>query len=60
MGLIEDKLRRDLALRGMRANTIATYVRCCRRFVAHFRRSPLHMSASDVRIYLEHLREVEH
>lgn len=60
MGLIEDKLRRDLALRGMRPNTIATYVRCCRRFVAHFRRSPLHMSASDVRIYLEHLREVEH
>lgn len=60
MGLIEDKLRRDLALRGLRPNTIEKYVCCCRRFVAHFRRSPLHMSASDVRIYLEHLREVEH
>lgn len=60
MGLIQDRPRRDLALRGMRPNTIAAYVRCCRRFVAHFRRSPLHMSASDARIYLEHLREVEH
>jgi site-specific recombinase XerD len=60
MGIIEDKLRRDLALRGMRPNTIETYARCCRRFVAHFRRSPLHMSSTDVRIYLEHLRVVEH
>lgn len=60
MGLIEDKLRRDLALRGMRPATIATYVRCCRRFVTHFGHSPVYLSASDARLYLEHLREKEH
>ena len=54
MGLIEDKLRRDLALRGMRPATIATYVRCCRRFVTHFGHSPVYLSASDARLYLEH------
>ena len=60
MGIIEDKMRRDLELRGMRPNTITTYLRCCRAFVAHYRRSPLELSVADVRAYLEHLRVKEH
>ena len=60
MGIIEDKMRRDLELRGMRPNTITTYLRCCRAFVAHYRRSPLELTVADVRAYLEHLRVKEH
>jgi integrase/recombinase XerD len=59
MGIFEDKLRRDLALRGMSTNTIETYVRCCRRFCVYHRRTPIELSAADVRTYLEHLRVVE-
>ena len=59
MGIIEDKMRRDLELRGMRPNTITTYLRCCRAFVAHYRRSPLELTVADVRAYLEHLRVTE-
>ena len=60
MGILEEKFRRDLELRGMRPNTVKTYARCCRRFVAHFMRSPLDLSVADVRAYLEHLRVREH
>jgi len=56
MGILEDKYRRDLGLRGLRPNTIDIYARCCRRFAAHFKRSPLDLSVADVRAYLEHLR----
>jgi integrase/recombinase XerD len=56
MDTIEEKLCRDLALRGMRPNTITTYARCCRRFAAHFGRSALELTIADVRAYLEHLR----
>lgn len=60
MDTIEEKMRRDLGLRGMRPSTIETYVRCCRRFTEHFGRSPLELTVADVRSYLEHLRTVEH
>ena len=59
MGVIENKMRSDLGLRGMRPNTVKTYVRCCRRFVKHYGRSPLDLTSSDVRAYLEHLRLTE-
>ena len=51
MDTIEEKLCRDLALRGMRPNTIITYARCCRRFAAHSGRSALELTAADVRAY---------
>lgn len=60
MGILEEKFRRDLGLRGLRPNTIDTYARCCRRFAAYFKRSPLDLSVADVRAYLEHLRVREH
>lgn len=56
MDPIEEKLRRDLALRGARPNTIETYARCCRQFAQHFGRSPLELTCADVRAYLEDLR----
>jgi integrase/recombinase XerD len=59
MDTIEEKMRRDLGLRGSRPNTIETYVRCCRRLSKHFGRSPIELSTADVRAYLEHLRTAE-
>jgi len=44
----------------MRPATITTYLRCCRAFVAHYGRSPLELTAADVRAYLEHQRVTEH
>ena len=59
MGILEDRSRRELGVRGLRPNTIDIYARWCRRFTAHFERSPLDLSIADVRPYLEHLRVAE-
>ena len=59
MGIIEEKMRRDLEARGMRPNTVTTYLRCCRGFVKHYGHSPMELRAADVRAYLEHLRVSE-
>jgi integrase len=48
-------MREDLALRGMSAGTIVTYVGCARRFAEHFGRSPSRMGAAEVREFLLHL-----
>jgi site-specific recombinase XerD len=45
----------DLVLRGMAPNTIASYVRCVRRFAEHFGRSPRTMGAAEIRAFLLHL-----
>jgi integrase/recombinase XerD len=50
-----DKMREDLELRGLRPNTIATYIRCVRRFVEHFALPPARLGAAEVRRYLLHL-----
>jgi integrase/recombinase XerD len=58
MRRLRDKMREDLALRGMRPNTIETYVRCARRFAEHFGRSPCAMGAKEIRTFLLHLIDV--
>ncbi len=55
MQRLRDKMREDLALRGMSAGTIVTYVGCARRFAEHFGRSPSRMGAAEVREFLLHL-----
>lgn len=52
---LRDKMREDLELRGMSANTITTYVRCARCFAEHFGRSPCVLGAPEVRAFLVHL-----
>jgi integrase len=49
---LRDTMREDLALRGMSANTIESYVRCARRFAEHFGRSPCRMGAAEIRTFL--------
>src|SRR4051812_19447882 len=55
MRRLRDKMAEDLTLRGMSGNTIATYVRCARRFAEHFGRSPCPMGATEIRAFLLHL-----
>lgn len=57
MGRLRDRMREDLALRGMRPNTIETYVRCARQFAEHFGRSPCAMGRAEIRTFLLHLVE---
>ncbi len=57
MRRLRDKMREDLALRGMSANTIDAYVRCARKFAEHFRRSPCAMGADEIRTFLLHLAQ---
>jgi integrase/recombinase XerD len=52
---LRDRMREDLALRGMSANTITTYVRCALEFAEHFGRSPCALGAADIRAFLLHL-----
>ena len=52
---LRDRMREDLVLRGMSANTIATYDRCARQFSEHFGRSPSAMGADEVRVFLLHM-----
>jgi site-specific recombinase XerD len=48
-------MREDLALRGMSAGTIVTYLGCARRFAEYFGRSPSRMGAAEIRAFLLHL-----
>jgi len=55
MARLRDTMREDLELRGLRPDTIATYIRCVRRFVEHFALPPAKLGAADVRRYLLYL-----
>jgi site-specific recombinase XerD len=48
-------MREDLEMRGRSGRTIETYIRCARRFVEHFGRSPMKLGAKEIRAYLLHL-----
>jgi len=52
MRRLRDKMREDLALRGMSENAIATYVGCARRFAEYFGRSPCGLGAAEIRAFL--------
>jgi site-specific recombinase XerD len=55
MARLRDKMREDLQLRGLRTNTIDTYIGCVRRFVEYFALPPAKLGAAEVRCYLLHL-----
>jgi site-specific recombinase XerD len=50
-------MKQDLELRGCRVNTVLTYLRCARKFAAHFKRSPAEMGTAEIRQFLVHLVE---
>lgn len=59
MPTLRARMEADLKLRNLRPSTQETYLRCVRRFAAHFMRSPAEMGADEVRAFLLHLRVVQ-
>ena len=57
MGMIREKMIRDLKLRGLAESTQQIYVRESARFVEHYHRSPTEMGADEVLAYLGHLEQ---
>src|SRR3954470_22478027 len=55
MKRLRDRMREDLALRGMSIAAIESYVRCARKFAEHFGRSPCAMGVREVMEFLLHL-----
>src|ERR1700737_279777 len=55
MGHIRDKMEADLQLRGFSRATQDSYLRCARRFVAHYMRSPTQLGEQEIRDFLLHL-----
>jgi len=55
MGELRDRMEGDLLLRGVADVTRKEYLRCARAFAAHYRISPAHLGAEEVRDYLLHL-----
>jgi integrase/recombinase XerD len=58
MGLLHDRMKADLELRGHAERTKEEYLREARRFAAHYMRSPAGMGIEEVRCYLLHLLRV--
>ena len=52
-----DRFQRDLEARNVSSSTIATYLRCVRRFLGQLQRAPSRARESDVRDYVVSLRQ---
>ena len=55
MGIVRDRMLRDLRLRGLSENTRDSYVACARRFVEHHRRPPDEVGTEEILGFLDHL-----
>jgi len=55
MGLIRDKMKADLALRGFADTTKKEYLRRAQNFVAHYRRPPTQLGEPEIRKFLLYL-----
>lgn len=55
MGQLRDRMDGDLRLKGYSAVTRYHYVRCARRFAAHYRKSPAALGEAEIRAFLLHL-----
>ena len=59
MGQLRDRMAQDLILRGLAPTTSKTYLLYCRKFAAHYRRSPEQLGEAEIRAFLLHLIQVE-
>jgi len=59
MGVFRDRMKADLEMRGYSQSTQEQYLRCARRFVAHFMRPPTELGIEEVRGFLLHLLRVK-
>jgi len=47
-----DRMKIHMELRGLRPNTVSTFARCARRFLAHTDKSPADVTSADVESFL--------
>jgi site-specific recombinase XerD len=59
MGKLHEQMKADLTLKGYSSNTFAGYLPRCRKFAAHFNRSPEEMGREEIRAFLLYLAEEE-
>ena len=60
MGQLRDRMEQDLILKRLSPATRRNYLLYCRKFAAHYRRSPAELGETEIRQYLLHRIEVEH
>ncbi len=51
MGAIKERMKQDLAIRGLSENTQQSYLTCVKQFVGHFMISPERLGLNDIRSY---------
>ncbi len=56
MGVLKERMSRDLALRNLAAPTRKEYLRCCSGFVRYHMKSPTELGETAVKEYLAHLQ----
>lgn len=59
MGKLRDRMEQDLVLRGLAPSTRKIYLLYCRKFAAHYRRSPEELGEAEIRDFLLYLIEKE-
>jgi site-specific recombinase XerD len=59
MGQLRDRMEQDLILRKLSPATRRNYLLYCRKFAAHYRRSPEELGEVEIRAYLLHRIQVE-
>ena len=59
MGQLHDRMEEDLRLKGYSPSTRRNYLLYCRKFAAHYRRSPQELGAEDIRQFLLHQIQVD-
>jgi integrase/recombinase XerD len=59
MGQLRDRMEQDLILRKLSPATRRNYLLYCRKFAAHYGRSPEELGETEIRAYLLHLIQVE-
>ena len=47
-----DRMKIHMKLRGLRPNTVSTFARCARRFLAHTDKAPADVTSTDVESFL--------
>lgn len=59
MGQLRDRMEQDLVLKGLAPTTRRNYLLYCKKFAAHYGRSPEQLGEPEIRAYLLHLIQVE-
>lgn len=59
MGQLRDRMEQDLTLKGLAPSTRRNYLLYCRKFAAHYRRSPEELGEPEIRQFLLHAMQVD-